>query len=73
MAEKRPIWTRSFINISISTFFIFVVFYALLTYTPLYVINDLGGTATDGGLAVTVFLLSAIVMRFFAGMILEKF
>ncbi|MGE6368124.1 MFS transporter [Planococcus kocurii] len=73
MSEKRPIWTRSFINISVSTFFIFVVFYALLTYTPLYVLNDLGGTATDGGLAVTVFLLSAIIMRFFAGMILEKF
>lgn len=73
MAEKRPIWTKSFINISISTFFIFVVFYALLTFTPLYVLNDLGGTATEGGLAVSVFLLSAIIMRFFAGMILEKF
>ena len=53
--------------------FIFVVFYALLTFTPLYVLNDLGGTATEGGLAVSVFLLSAIIMRFFAGMILEKF
>ena len=73
MAEKRPIWTKNFINISISTFFIFVVFYALLTFTPLYVLNDLGGTATEGGLAVSAFLLSAIIMRFFAGMILEKF
>lgn len=73
MAEKRPIWTKSFINISISTFFIFVVFYALLTFMPLFVLNDLGGTATEGGLAVSVFLLSAIIMRFFAGMILEKF
>lgn len=73
MAEKRPIWTKSFINISISTFFIFVVFYALLTFMPLYVLNDLGGTATEGGVAVSIFLLSAIIMRFFAGMILEKF
>lgn len=73
MTEKRPIWTKSFINISISTFFIFVVFYALLTFMPLYVLNDLGGTATEGGLAVSIFLLSAIIMRFFAGMILEKF
>ena len=72
MADKRPIWTKSFINISISTFFIFVVFYALLTFMPLFVLNDLGGTATEGGLAVSVFLLSAIIMRFFAGMILEK-
>ena len=73
MTEKRPIWTKSFINISISTFFIFVVFYALLTFMPLYVLNELGGTATEGGLAVSIFLLSAIIMRFFAGMILEKF
>ena len=73
MTEKRPIWTKSFINISISTFFIFVVFYALLTFMLLYVLNDLGGTATEGGLAVSIFLLSAIIMRFFAGMILEKF
>lgn len=73
MAEKRPIWTKSFINISISTFFIFTVFYALLTFMPLYVLNDLNGTATEGGLAVSVFLISAIIMRFFAGMILEKF
>lgn len=73
MTERQPIWTRSFINISISTFFIFVVFYALLTYVPLYVLNDMGGTAAQGGLATTFFLVSAIVMRFFAGMILERF
>lgn len=73
MAEKRPIWTKSFINISISTFFIFVVFYALMTLIPLYVLDDLQGTAAQGGIAVSVFLLSAIIIRFIAGMILEKF
>lgn len=73
MNEKNPIWTKSFINISISTFFIFTVFYALLTYTPLYVLEDLNGTITEGGLATSVFLVSAIIMRFVAGMILDKF
>ena len=73
MTEKRPIWTKSFINISISTFFIFTVFYALLTFLPIYVMNDLDGTAAQGGLAVSVFLVSAIIMRFFAGLILEKY
>lgn len=73
MTEKRPIWTKSFINIAVSTFFIFTVFYALLTFLPIYVMNALGGTAAQGGLAVSVFLVSAIVMRFFAGMILEKY
>lgn len=73
MTEKRPIWTKSFVNISISTFFVFVVFYALLTYMPLYVLNELNGTATEAGLVISVFLLSAIIMRFLSGMILEKF
>src|SRR5690606_19562843 len=59
--------------ISISTFFIFTVFYALLTYTPLYVLEDLNGTITEGGLATSVFLVSAIIMRFVAGMMLDKF
>ncbi|MFD1032192.1 MFS transporter [Metaplanococcus flavidus] len=73
MVEKSPIWTKSFINISISTFFIFTVFYALLTYIPLHVMEDLNGTVTEGGLATSVFLVSAIIMRFAAGMILDKF
>lgn len=73
MNEKRPIWTKNFINLSVSTFFIFTVFYALLTFIPIYVMADLGGSAAQGGLAVSVFLVSAIIVRFFAGMILEKF
>ncbi|MGK7378890.1 MFS transporter [Planococcus sp. 1R117A] len=73
MTERRPIWTKSFINISISTFFIFIVFYALLTFIPIYVLTDMEGTATQGGLAVSAFLISAIILRFFAGLILEKY
>ncbi len=73
MVERKPIWTKSFVNISISTFFIFVVFYALLTFIPLYVLEDLNGTVAEGGMATSVFLVSAIIMRLVAGMILDRF
>lgn len=73
MAEKRPIWTKDFINISISTFFIFAVFYALLTFTPIYVLDGLSGTAAEGGVAASILLISAIIVRFFSGLILEKY
>lgn len=73
MIERKPIWTKSFINISISTFFIFTVFYALLTFVPLYVMEDLNGTVAEGGMATSVFLVSAIIVRLAAGMILDKF
>ncbi|MFX3673100.1 MAG: MFS transporter [Paenisporosarcina sp.] len=72
MSNKPPIWTKSFINIAVSNFFIFVVFYALLTLVPLYVLDLPGGTLSQAGLVTTIFLLSVILVRPFSGIILEK-
>lgn len=72
-SNKRPIFTKDFINISVSNFFIFIAFYGFLTLFPLYVLDLPGGTVTQAGLATTIFLLSVIIIRPFSGMILEKF
>ncbi|MFD1039607.1 MFS transporter [Virgibacillus byunsanensis] len=61
--EEQPIWTKSFISISMTQFMVFLVFYTLLTTLPVYVINNLGQTEADGGLVVTVMLLAAIIVR----------
>lgn len=71
--EKEPIWTQGFISIFLSNFFIFVAFYGLLTSLPIYVVDDLGQSTVDAGLIVTIFLLSAIVIRPFSGKLLEDF
>ncbi|MBD1378969.1 MFS transporter [Metabacillus arenae] len=71
--EKSPIWTKSFITIFISNFFIFLIFYGLLTTLPIYVVEDLQRTDKEGGLIVTAFLLSAIVVRPFSGRLLETY
>ncbi|MDC3413266.1 MFS transporter [Aquibacillus sp. 3ASR75-11] len=71
MKEKQPIWTRSFISISLIQFIVFTVFYSLLTTLPIYVIDDLAGTEAEGGLVVTVMLIAAILIRPFSGKILE--
>ena len=72
-SNKKPIFTKDFLNISVSNFFIFIAFYGFLTMFPLYVLDLPGGTVTQAGLATTIFLLSVIVVRPFSGMILEKF
>lgn len=72
-SNKSTIWTKSFINIAVSNFFIFVVFYALLTLMPMYVLDLPGGTVSQAGLVTTIFLLSVILVRPFSGLILEKF
>ncbi|WP_026563007.1 MFS transporter [Bacillus sp. J37] len=71
--EKQPIWTKGFISIFLSNFFIFLAFYGLLTSLPIYVVNDLGRSSVDGGLIVTIFLLSAIFVRPFSGKLLQDF
>lgn len=74
MSTKRnPIWTKSFINISITNFFVFTTFYALLTMLPIYVLDEMKATPTQAGLVVTIFLLSVIVIRPFCGKIIETF
>ncbi len=73
MSNNKPIWTINFINISVSNFFIFTVFYGLLTLMPIYVLDLPGGTLGQAGLVTTIFLLSVILIRPLSGLFIEKF
>jgi len=70
---KQPIWTKNFISIFLSNFFIFTAFYGLLTSLPIYVVDELHRSEVDAGLIVTIFLLSAIVVRPFSGKLLDDY
>ncbi|VXC39500.1 Uncharacterized MFS-type transporter YwoG [Bacillus sp. 349Y] len=70
---NKPIWTRPFIMTVINNFFMFLVFYSLLTILPVYVLDDLHGNEGQAGLVTTIFLIAAIIVRLFAGKILEVF
>ncbi|WP_341356921.1 MFS transporter [Rossellomorea sp. y25] len=73
MSHSTPstIWTRPFFMALVNNFLIFLVFYSLLTVLPLYVIDELQGTEGEAGLATTIFLLSAIIVRPFSGKMIE--
>ncbi|SEN87188.1 Predicted arabinose efflux permease, MFS family [Mesobacillus persicus] len=74
MIENQPrLWTKNFISVSVSNFFLFMTFYFLLVTMPVYVLNELKGKESEAGLATTVFLLSAIIIRPIAGRWIEKF
>lgn len=72
-SNQTTIWTRPFFMALVNNFFIFLVFYSLLTVLPLYVIDELHGTEGEAGLVTTIFLLSAIIVRPFSGKIIELF
>lgn len=71
--NKPALWTKDFIGISLTNFFLFMTFYFLLVTLPVYVLNELNGTETEAGLATTVFLISAILIRFISGQWVEHF
>ncbi|UOQ95389.1 MFS transporter [Halobacillus shinanisalinarum] len=69
---RNPIWTKSFLSISLIHFIVFITFYTLLTTLPIYVMENLGGSGAQGGLLVTMMLVAAIVVRPFSGKLLEN-
>ncbi|QIZ10402.1 MFS transporter [Priestia megaterium] len=70
--NKPKLWTKSFISISLSNFFLFLTFYVLLVTLPIYAIQEFHSNASEAGLMTTVFLFSAIISRPLAGQWLEK-
>ena len=71
MEVQNQIFTKRFNLLFISNLTVFLVFYALLTIFPLYVIQTLNGTQDQAGLLVTAFMISAIVVRPFSGKLLD--
>ncbi len=52
---------------------IFIAYHGLIATLPLYVIGELGRSDDDSGLLVTIFLVSAIIVRPFCGKLLDFF
>ena len=71
MSNKEPIWTKPFISLFSTNFSIFIIFYGLVTVLPLYATDVLERSDEEAGLLMTIFLLSAIIMRPFTGKLLD--
>ncbi len=71
MHYKKPLWTSRFLSLCFSSFFIFLPFYALLTALPFYVLEDLKESQQSVGLVISIFLLAAVLVRPFAGNLLD--
>jgi len=69
---NNKIWSLSFIFVLISNALVFMIFEMLLPTLPLFV-TALGGGASQVGLVTGIFMLSAILIRPFAGMLATKF
>lgn len=69
---SRPkLWTKNFILICGINFFTHIVFYSLLATVSQYVMSHFGRSQSEAGLAVGIFVLTALIARLFAGKIVD--
>lgn len=67
---QDKLWTRNFCLVSLSNFFIYVVYYALMVVIAVYALDQLKATTSQAGLAAGVFLIAGLIARFFTGPLL---
>ncbi|KGR78626.1 MFS transporter [Ureibacillus sinduriensis] len=70
---REKIWTRNFIFVCLSNFFVSLNFYILATAFPLYVKDILNGNAQQMGLAITIYSLGIVLIRPFSGQWVDRF
>lgn len=70
--KENKMWTRDFILSCLGCFFLFVNFYMLLSSMPLAIKQNMGGTARDMSLVVSIYLLGIVLLRPFSGVISDR-
>ncbi|QHW32735.1 MFS transporter [Paenibacillus rhizovicinus] len=65
--KREKIWTRNYIVVCMSSFFMFLTFYILATAFPLYVKEGLHGDQQQMGLVITVYVIGGVLLRPFSG------
>jgi MFS family permease len=70
--ENQVLWSRNFISICLSSFFIFMTFYILAVTLPAFVLDHLKGSNQEIGLVTTVFVIAGVIFRPLTGKWLDE-
>lgn len=73
MIDNHKLWTKDFVKVCLSSFFLFLSFYIMATALSGYVTDGLGRSESQAGLAMTVFIIAAVLLRPFTGQLMDKF
>lgn len=69
--EREKIWTKDFITICLSNFFVSLNFYLLMTTMAVYAMHQFHVAESHAGLAASIFIFGALVARLFAGKFID--
>eukprot|EP00130_Batrachochytrium_dendrobatidis_P008366 XP_006683241.1 hypothetical protein BATDEDRAFT_28792 [Batrachochytrium dendrobatidis JAM81] len=72
MKQKPKLWTKDFVMVSASNFLLFISFYMLMVTLALYSIEKFSASQSQAGLASSIFVIGAVLVRPIAGKTIEK-
>ena len=72
MKQKPKLWTKDFIMVSTSNFLLFISFYMLMVTLVIYTIEKFHASRSQAGLAASIFVLGAVLVRPIAGRTIEN-
>ena len=72
MNNKTKLWTKDFLMISLSNFLLFISFYTLMVTLAGYSIDKFHATQSEAGLAASIFVLGAVLVRPMAGKMIDQ-
>ncbi|WP_405098900.1 MFS transporter [Oceanobacillus sp. FSL H7-0719] len=71
MSNRPKLWTKDFVMVSASNFLLFISFYMLMVTLAMYSIEQFKVSNSIAGLASSIFVLGAVLVRPFAGNLIE--
>ncbi|OAS23884.1 MFS transporter [Paenibacillus oryzisoli] len=73
MLTRERIWSKNFVVVCMSSFFMFLTFYILATAFPLYVKDSLHGSQQQMGLSITIYVIGGVLIRPFSGQWVDRY
>lgn len=69
---KEKLWTKSYIGILVTNFFLMLTFYLLMVTISVFAVNEFNSTESQAGLASSIFVIGALVGRIIGGKYIDR-
>ncbi|WP_338450138.1 MFS transporter [Niallia oryzisoli] len=69
---KEKLWTKSYIGILVTNFFLMLTFYLLMVTISVFAVNEFHSSESQAGLASSIFVIGALVGRIIGGKYLDR-
>lgn len=69
---KEKLWTKSYIGILVTNFFLMLTFYLLMVTISVFAVNEFNATQSQAGLASSIFVIGALVGRIIGGKYIDR-